>query len=65
MFNQFIFEKQGNCVSALTKRQGLITSVDADETGWFTAECEAPLNKMFGIAAELRSLTQVRSSPYN
>ena len=47
-------------MSALSKRQGLITAVDADETGWFTAECEAPLNQMFGISAELRSLTQVR-----
>jgi translation elongation factor EF-G len=47
-------------VSALSKRQGLITGVDADETGWFTAECEAPLNQMFGISSELRSMTQVR-----
>ena len=46
-------------MSALSKRQGLITAVDADETGWFTAECEAPLNQMFGIASELRSMTQV------
>ena len=58
-FNQAIIFLQGACVSALSKRSGLITDVDSDETGWFTAECEAPLNKMFGISAELRSLTQV------
>ena len=58
-FNQAIIFLKGACVSALSKRSGLITDVDSDETGWFTAECEAPLNKMFGISAELRSLTQV------
>ena len=52
-------EFQGVCVASLTKRSGLITGVESDETGWFTAECEAPLNQMFGIASELRSLTQV------
>ena len=51
-------EFQGACVSSLSKRNGLITAVDADETGWFTAGCEAPLNQMFGFATELRSLTQ-------
>ena len=52
---------QGACVSCLSKRSGLITGVDTDETGWFTAECEAPLNEMFGFSSELRSLTQVSS----
>ena len=50
-------EFQGVCVSMLTKRSGIIQAVDASE-GWFTAECEAPLNQMFGFSADLRSSTQ-------
>jgi len=50
-------EHQGVCVSMLTKRGGLIQSVEQSED-WFTAEAEAPLNNMFGFSAELRSVTQ-------
>jgi len=50
-------EFQGACLAMLTTRSGLIQSVESNE-GWFTVECEAPLNQMFGFSSELRSSTQ-------
>ena len=50
-------EYQGNVMSSLNQRRGLITS--STEDGVFTAiDAEAPLSEMFGYATTLRSLTQ-------
>ena len=50
-------EFQSNLVTLSSKREGLIVGQDGVQ-GWTTLTMEAPLNKMFGFAAELRSLTQ-------
>jgi elongation factor G len=50
-------EFQGNVMSSLNQRRGLITS--STEDGVFTTiEAEVPLAEMFGYATTLRSLTQ-------
>jgi len=50
-------EFQGNVMSSLNQRRGLIVS--SAEDGVFTAvEAEVPLGEMFGYATVLRSLTQ-------
>ncbi|MCD6561262.1 MAG: translation elongation factor G [Desulfobacteraceae bacterium 4484_190.1] len=50
-------EYQGNVMSSLNQRRGLITS--SAEDGVFTViDAEAPLSEMFGYATILRSLTQ-------
>lgn len=50
-------EYQGNVMSSINQRRGLITS--ATEDGMFTTvEAEVPLSEMFGYATVLRSLTQ-------
>lgn len=50
-------EFQGNVMSSVNQRRGLITS--STEDGVFTAiEAEVPLSEMFGYATTLRSLTQ-------
>lgn len=46
-------EFQGPVLSAISKRNGILTSREQTE-GWFTACAEVPLNKMFGYAMELR-----------
>ena len=50
-------EFQGQVVSMLTRRGGVMTAVDAED-GWFTSQSENPLNQMFGFSADLRSATQ-------
>jgi len=50
-------EFQGNIMSSLNQRRGLIMS--SAEDGVFTiVEAEVPLSEMFGYATTLRSLTQ-------
>ena len=50
-------EFQGNVMSSINQRRGLIIS--STEDGVFTAvEAEVPLAEMFGYATTLRSLTQ-------
>ena len=50
-------EFQGNVMSSINQRRGLITS--STEDGIFTSiEAEVPLAEMFGYATVLRSLTQ-------
>lgn len=44
-------------MSLLTKREAIILHTDGND-GWTTLEVEAPLNKMFGFASDLRSNTQ-------
>lgn len=46
-------EFQGSVLSAISKRNGILTGRDQTE-GWFTVCAEVPLNKMFGYATELR-----------
>lgn len=46
-------EFQGTVLSAISKRNGIMTGREQNE-GWFTANAEVPLNKMFGYATELR-----------
>lgn len=50
-------EFQGTCVSGISQRNGVIKTVEGNES-WFTMEAEAPLNDMFGFASDLRSKTQ-------
>jgi elongation factor G len=50
-------EFQGNVMSFLNQRRGLITS-SAEEGTFSTIEAEVPLGEMFGCATTLRSLTQ-------
>ena len=50
-------EFQGNVMSSLNQRRGLITS-SAEDGVFTTIEAEVPLAKMFGYATTLRSLTQ-------
>ena len=50
-------EFQGNIMSSINQRRGLIIS--STEDGLFTTiEAEVPLSEMFGYATVLRSLTQ-------
>ncbi|MBW2216447.1 MAG: elongation factor G, partial [Deltaproteobacteria bacterium] len=50
-------EFQGNVMSSINQRRGIITS--STEDGIFTAiEADVPLAEMFGYATSLRSLTQ-------
>ncbi len=50
-------EFQGNVMSSINQRRGIITS--STEDGVFTAiEADVPLAEMFGYATSLRSLTQ-------
>ncbi len=50
-------EYQGNVMSSINQRRGLITS--SAEDGFFTTvDAEVPLAEMFGYATTLRSLTQ-------
>lgn len=51
-------EFQGSCISMMSQRNGLIKGVESSSSNWITLEAEAPLNDMFGIANELRSMTQ-------
>lgn len=50
-------EFQGQIISMMTKRNGIIVSTDESE-GFFSCVCEVPLNDMFGYATELRTGTQ-------
>jgi elongation factor G len=51
------FEFQGNVMSTINQRRGIITSTTED--GMFTTiDAEVPLAEMFGYATVLRSLTQ-------
>jgi len=50
-------EFQGNVMSSLNKRRGLIIS-SAEDGVFTTVEAEVPLAEMFGYATTLRSLTQ-------
>eukprot|EP00095_Tigriopus_kingsejongensis_P008372 snap_masked-scaffold856_size87843-processed-gene-0.15 protein:Tk08372 transcript:snap_masked-scaffold856_size87843-processed-gene-0.15-mRNA-1 annotation:"translation elongation factor g" len=50
-------EYKGNILGLVTKRDAVIVNMEGEE-GWFTLTMEAPLNKMFGFATELRSMTQ-------
>ncbi|XP_039279469.1 elongation factor G, mitochondrial [Nilaparvata lugens] len=50
-------EFQGNLISHLNKRSGLIMSTDST-ADWCTINAEVPLNEMFGFIGELRSSTQ-------
>jgi elongation factor G len=50
-------EFQGNVMSSINQRRGLIIS-SAEDGIFTTIEAEAPLAEMFGYATALRSLTQ-------
>jgi elongation factor G len=50
-------EFQGNIMSSINQRRGLITS-SAEDGVFTTIEAEVPLREMFGYATTLRSLTQ-------
>jgi elongation factor G len=50
-------EFQGNIMSSLNQRRGLIMS-SAEDGVFSTVEAEVPLAEMFGYATTLRSLTQ-------
>jgi elongation factor G len=50
-------EFQGNVMSSVNQRRGLITS-SAEDGIFTTIEAEVPLAEMFGYATTLRSLTQ-------
>jgi elongation factor G len=50
-------EFQGNVMSSITQRRGLIMS-SAEDGVFTTVEAEVPLAEMFGYATTLRSLTQ-------
>lgn len=50
-------EFQGNCVSAVNKRKGLIEQTDQSGE-MMKIEAAVSLNNMFGFSSELRSLTQ-------
>ncbi len=50
-------EFQGNIMSSINQRRGLITS-SAEDGVFTTVEAEVPLAEMFGYATTLRSLTQ-------
>jgi len=50
-------EFQGNVMSSLSQRRGLIVS-SAEDGVFTTVEAEVPLAEMFGYATTLRSLTQ-------
>ncbi|KJH48997.1 translation elongation factor G [Dictyocaulus viviparus] len=50
-------EFQGNVVSLLTQRNGVIMSTDSTE-GYTSVICECPLAEMFGFASFLRSITE-------
>jgi len=50
-------EFQGNIMSSINQRRGIITS-SAEDGVFTTIEAEVPLGEMFGYATTLRSLTQ-------
>ena len=50
-------EFQGNVMSSINQRRGMITS-SAEDGVFTTVEAEVPLAEMFGYATALRSLTQ-------
>jgi elongation factor G len=50
-------EFQGNVMSSLNKRRGMIMS-SAEDGVFTTIDTEVPLSEMFGYATTLRSLTQ-------
>jgi elongation factor G len=50
-------EFQGQILTQLTKRNGIVLNTDESE-GFFTIVSEVPLNDMFGYAMELRTATQ-------
>jgi elongation factor G len=50
-------EFQGNVMSSINQRRGLISS-SAEDGVFATVEAEVPLAEMFGYATTLRSLTQ-------
>ena len=50
-------EFQGNVMSSINKRRGLIMS-SAEDGVFTTVEAEVPLAEMFGYATTLRSMSQ-------
>ena len=50
-------EFQGNVLSSINQRRGLIMS-SAEDGVFTTVEAEVPLAEMFGYATTLRSITQ-------
>ncbi|XP_042900742.1 elongation factor G, mitochondrial [Parasteatoda tepidariorum] len=50
-------EFQGSVITQLSKRGGIVISMDA-EGDWAIVTAEVPLNNMFGYSSELRSSTQ-------
>lgn len=52
-----LFFIKGTIQSQLSRRKGIITSMDASE-GWCSVYAEVPLNEMFGFSMDLRSATQ-------
>ncbi len=53
-------EFQGNVLSSLNQRRGIIIST-SEEENFSSVEAEVPLSEMFGYSTELRSITQGKS----
>jgi len=51
-------EFQGNTVSALSRRRGMILGADTAEDGTVVIKSEVPLSEMFGYSSDLRSTTE-------